>query len=80
MKKIVLTVTVLSFFAALLAVDAFAQPGMRWRGGGGWGPDTQYGRLYDPKALETISGEVVSIDRLTPYRGMRQGLHMTVKT
>ena len=50
----------------------------RWRGG--WGPNTQYNRMYDPKAVETISGEVSSVDRITPGKGMSGGIHMMVKT
>ena len=64
------------------AVSSFAQPrqGMMWRGSGGWGPGSQYNRMYDPKAVETISGEVTSIDRITPMKGMTGGVHMNVKT
>jgi hypothetical protein len=53
---------------------------MMWRGSGGWGPGTQYNRMYDPKAMETISGEVISVDRITPAKGMSGGVHMNVKT
>lgn len=64
------------------AVTSFAQPrqGMMWRGSGGWGPGSQYNRMYDPKAVETFSGEVTSIDRITPMKGMTGGVHMNVKT
>jgi hypothetical protein len=55
-------------------------PGMRWRGSGGWGPGTQYNRMYDPKTVETLSGEVISIDQFTPAKGMFGGIHMNVKT
>jgi hypothetical protein len=70
--------------AALFAFSgiSFAQPkgGMMWRGSGGWGPNTQYNRMYDPKSVETISGEVSSVDRITPGKGMSGGIHMLVKT
>ena len=64
------------------AVSSFAQPrqGMMWRGSGGWGPGSQYNRMYDPKSVGTISGEVTSIDRITPMKGMSGGVHMNVKT
>ena len=67
------------FFAA---ADALAQrgPAMMWRGSGGWGPGTQYHRMYDPKSVETISGEVTSVERITPAKGMAGGVHMNVKT
>jgi hypothetical protein len=36
--------------------------------------------FYDPKTLETIAGEVVSVDLVTPMKGMSQGVHLAVKT
>ena len=78
-----------SFLLGLMALvigvmssDSFAQrgPGMMWRGSGGWGPGTQYNRMYDPKTVETISGEIVAVDRITPMKGMTGGVHMNVKT
>jgi hypothetical protein len=36
--------------------------------------------MYDPKTVETISGEVISVDRITPNKGMAGGIHMNVKT
>ena len=48
------------------------------RGGGGWtnGP---FARIYDPKTVETLSGEVVAVDRVAPMRGMSEGVHVVVK-
>jgi len=78
-----------SFFVGLMALafclvssDGFTQrgPGMMWRGSAGWGPGSQYNRMYDPKSLETISGEVTQVDRITPSQGMSGGVHMLVKT
>lgn len=65
-----------------LALTSFAQPrqGTVWRGSGGWGPGSQYDRMYDPKAVETISGEITTVDRITPMKGMSGGIHMSVKT
>jgi hypothetical protein len=82
MKKFSLVIAI-AFGAILLAsISSYAQrgPGMMWRGSGGWGPGTQYNRMYDPKAMETISGEVISVDRITPAKGMSGGVHMNVKT
>jgi hypothetical protein len=53
---------------------------MKWKGSGGWGPGAAYGRLYDVKSVETVSGEVVKIDRITPMPGMSAGVHLVVKT
>lgn len=82
MKKIIL-VLVMGAIASFLALStSFAQPksSMKWRGSGGWGPGTQYSRMYDTKAVDTITGEVTSVDRITPAKGMSGGIHMNVKT
>jgi hypothetical protein len=80
MKKIGILVTAIFILSILLVTDSFAQRGMKWKGSGGWGMGTQYGKMYDPKTVETISGEVVSIDKITPMKGMSYGIHLTVKT
>jgi hypothetical protein len=72
-------VAVMGIVAAVLTPAAFAQ-GMKWRGSGGWGPGTSYGRMYDTKTVETVSGEVIKVDRITPMRGMSSGVHLMVKT
>jgi hypothetical protein len=36
--------------------------------------------MYDPKTVETLSGEVVSVELVTPVKGMTQGVHLAVKT
>ena len=43
-------------------------------GSGGWGHGSQYGRMYDTNSVETISGEVVSVDTFTPMGGMSGGM------
>ncbi|HEX5530394.1 MAG TPA: DNA-binding protein [Methylomirabilota bacterium] len=78
-NRMVGVVSVVGIAVIVLAPAAFAQ-GMKWRGSGGWGPGTAYGRIYDPKTVETVSGEVVKVDRITPMRGMSSGVHLVVKT
>ncbi|HBG92816.1 MAG: DNA-binding protein [Nitrospirae bacterium RIFOXYB2_FULL_43_5] len=81
-KKIIGLVLALSL--VLAASLAFAQPmrgGMKgWKGSGGWGMGTQYQRMYNPKTVETITGTVESVDKITPMKGMNYGVHITVKT
>jgi hypothetical protein len=71
--------SVVGIVAVVLAPVAFAQ-GMKWRGSGGWGPGEPYGRMYDTKTVETITGEVMKVDRITPMHGMSAGVHLVVKT
>jgi len=77
-KNIGLLTAVISLLILIFVSESFAQTGMGRRGG--WGMGSAYGRMYNPKTVETISGEVVSVDRITPVRGMYYGVHMTVKT
>lgn len=80
MKKIGTLIAVISIISLFLGTESFAQRGMRWKGSGGWGPGSQYQRMYDPKSVETISGEVASVDKIAPMRGMSYGVHLMVKT
>ena len=82
MKRIFLALSLAAFALLIAAGPSIAQgrPGMMWRGSGGWGPGTPYNRMWDPKTVETISGEVISVDRITPNKGMAGGVHMNVKT
>jgi hypothetical protein len=77
MKKIVtliVSVLMLSF-----ASDALPQRGAM-RGGGGWGPGTPYAKMYNPQTVHTISGVVLSVDKITPMRGMSYGVDLMVRT
>jgi len=51
-----------------------------WKGSGGWGLGGAYNRMYDSKTVETVRGEVVSVDTITPAKGMSYGIHLTLKT
>lgn len=81
MKTNIVSVTMTIFLVMLLiSTLSYARPWMGCRGSGGWGTGGAYGRLYDPKTVETINGEVVSLEQITPYKGMSYGVHMLVKT
>ncbi len=54
-------------------------PPMTQRGSGGWN-EGPWARTYDPKTVQTISGEVSEIHRVAPLRGMSEGLHALVRT
>ncbi len=80
MKKVSTATLIILFVGLLLGADSSAQQGLKWKGSRGWGPESQYGRMYNPKTIETLSGEVVSIDRMAPMKGMHYGIHLTLKT
>ncbi|HOJ52224.1 MAG TPA: DNA-binding protein [Syntrophales bacterium] len=80
MKKLVTLMVIMVTVVCLSSLDAWAQRGVRWKGAGGWGPGTPYNKLYNPQAVETISGEVVSVGKIAPMRGMQYGVYVVVKT
>ncbi|HAK88429.1 MAG: DNA-binding protein [Nitrospirae bacterium GWC2_46_6] len=76
-KRIVgLAVTVIFLLTASAAIAAWHG----YRGSGGWGMGTQYQRMYNPAAAETLSGTVEAVDKITPMKGMYSGVHITLKT
>jgi hypothetical protein len=82
MKRIGMVISMMGIFVLVLVAASWAQPG-RGPGGGqgrGWGAGDPYSRMYNPKTVETLSGEVVSVDKFTPGRRMSYGVHFTLKT
>lgn len=52
-------------------------------GGGqsrGWGAGDSYNRMFNPQTVETLSGEVVNVDKFTPGKRGSYGVHFTLKT
>lgn len=72
-----LTLAVLVFLTSSVA---FAQPRKGWRGSGGWGMGAAYQRMYNPATVETISGLVDSVEKVTPMKKMSYGIHLSLKT
>lgn len=63
-----------------LAGSALAQGRGAGCGPGGWGGQGAYWRLFDPGKVETLSGEIVSLKRVRPMRGISEGVHLELKT
>jgi hypothetical protein len=80
MRSMRLFLISISILGLLFPVESSAQRGMKRGGSGGWGTGSSYNRLYDPKTVETVSGEVISVDRIVPMKGMSYGIHLTLKT
>jgi hypothetical protein len=80
MNKLVVSVLAVAVLALCVVTESIAQAGMKWRGSGGWGPGGHYGRMYDPKSVEIISGRVITVERITPRAGMSYGVHATLQT
>ncbi len=58
----------------------FATMALAGRGMGEWERGSRYNRMFDPKTVETVRGEVVSVDKIVPRKGMSYGLHAVLKT
>jgi hypothetical protein len=80
MKRTITLMVMISILSFLFGTESFAQQGVKWQGSGNWGPGTQYGRLYNPQTMESISGKVASVDTITPIKGMSSGVHLMLKT
>lgn len=80
MKKMTILLAVTALLGILAVPEAYGQRGPQGRGGGGWGAGSKYNRLYDVKTVETVSGEVLVVDKITPSKGMSNGVHLELKT
>jgi hypothetical protein len=80
MKRIIVLMAVMTMLGFTFSTEALAQRGITWKGSGGWGSGTSYGRMYNSQTIEMISGEVVSVDKITPMKGMTYGVHLILKT
>jgi len=68
------------FLCGLMASVSFAAPWQGWRGSGNWGMGTQYQRMYNPATVETVAGEILTIEKGIPGQGMSDGIHLQLKT
>lgn len=80
MRKTKYAGLIIIFILILSLSTAFAQRERGLRGGDGWGMGTQYQRIYNPATVETITGTVETVSKITPFRGMSTGIHIILKT
>ncbi|QUY46029.1 hypothetical protein [Acaryochloris marina] len=52
----------------------------RWRGRQRRQNYGQYSRLYNPSTVETLQGQVIQVDTVTPRWGMSTGVHLQLRT
>ena len=74
-KYIILAVVVL---VVGVAVAAIAGPGWGCKGVGNCARGGVSGRIYDPATVETVTGQVVSLEPITSRRGNCQGIGLTI--
>jgi hypothetical protein len=79
MKQFRVIFTMLTMFMVIYTAESLAQQGKKGRGAGGWRTDST-SRLYNPKTVETVTGEIIAVDTLKPVKGMSYGVHLMLKT
>lgn len=80
MSKRAIAVLLAALTFVLTASLAFGAPWKEWRGSGGWGMGSSYNRMYNPATTETISGEILSVEKITPAKGMYYAIQVVLKT
>jgi hypothetical protein len=80
MRTKMLLVGAAALMGTLLATNLQGQPGHGAGRSGGWGAGDGYVRSFNPKTVETATGEVLKIDRFKPGKGMSDGVHLQLKT
>lgn len=80
MKKIVILFLGLLIVILVSSSDLLAQRGIKSLGSEHWGAGDPFVTLYDPETVETIEGEVVSVDKMIPMKGMAYGVYLILKT
>lgn len=80
MRKLGYVVAAIVIVCLSAISESSAQKGIIWKGGGGWGAESPYSRMYNPQTVVTITGDVVSVDKIIPVKGMSYGVHAVVKT
>jgi hypothetical protein len=87
MRKVAVIGLVIALSMLLAASIVFAMhggehglPWSDWQGSGGWGMGQRYQQMYNPDVVETVSGTVQSVEKITPMEGMSTGVHVLLKT
>jgi hypothetical protein len=77
-RSVCIPVALLAALGILFAPAAFAAE--EAPGGPGSAAEKKYPRMYDPKTVETVSGEVIKVEKIPHRRGRGDGIHLILKT
>lgn len=72
-------VATMTIHSSSAANESWAKENKVWRGEGEE-EFTPYARMYNPQTLESITGEVVSVERITPLRVLSYGVQLLIQT
>jgi hypothetical protein len=73
MKKSMKSLVLVAIFGAAMFTEVYAQRGA------GKGPNSDHTMMYDLSTVETITGEIVNIEKI-PGKMVKYGIHLMVKT
>lgn len=59
---------------------AFITPATAQKDTVGWGRNSVYNRMFNPKTIVEMKGEIVAVEQIAPMRGMGYGIHLMVNT
>lgn len=79
-KKMAWLVGLIGIFSFMVVSQSYAQPGMGRGQGAGLGKGMQSGRMFDPKTIETISGEVATVEKGVQGKRMSYEVRFSLKT
>jgi len=80
MRKVGALVLSIGVLCLLPSTNAWGQGRTGPQGKDRWEPAGQYARMFDPKNLETFTGEVTTVDQLIPGYGMSDRVWLGLKT
>jgi hypothetical protein len=71
-----------AIIAAAVAIESVGQtrPGGGGGRGRGWGRNSPYSRLYDPRTVVTVEGEVAAVEQREAPNCAGKGVHLQLKT
>ncbi len=71
--------SILSFGAVIIGT-AIAQHKKNSVESGGWATRNKYFKIFNRRTIQSIIGEVISINTFIPLKGMTLGVHLMLKT
>lgn len=80
MNKIMFSLLTTLLIALSFVSSSYARMGVMWQGSDGWGMNGSYCGMYNTGTIETLTGEILSVNKFTPLKGMSHGVHIMLKT
>ena len=79
MKRIKTSVLIFFIFSLIFSTNTFGRK-LKWRGSGDWRAENRYIMMFDSHNVENIIGEVITVEKFVPIKGMSSGIFLIIKT